>query len=89
MVHQGLARYAQEKYQEVIDILLPIREIIDTGRDFKGEYYDALVRSYVALGQYKEALKYTDQMVMFAPGYMKNRLKSHVDELKERAAEAE
>lgn len=89
LVHQGLARYAQEKYQEVIDILLPIREIIDTGRDFKGEYYDALVRSYVALGQYKEALKYTDQMVMFAPGYMKNRLKSHVDELKERAAEAE
>ncbi len=81
----GFAAYEEEDYAKAIEILLPMTERNDY--NFNERLYDNIVRSYVALGQYDEALKYTDKMVQSAKWFMRERLKQQVEELKERAKE--
>ncbi len=79
----GFTAYEEEDYEAAVEYLLPMTSRND--RQFDAHLYDNLVRSYVALGEYKEALKYTDKMIKTGKGYMKNRLEQQVQELKERA----
>ncbi len=79
----GFTAYEEEDYETAVEYLLPMTSRND--RQFDARLYDNLVRSYVALGEYKEALKYTDKMIKTGKGYMKNRLEQQVQELKERA----
>ncbi len=78
----GFVAYDEEDYEKALAFLVPLTTRND--REFNQRLYEKIVRSYVALGNYKEALKYTDKMVEFAPRYMKDRYKQQIEELKER-----
>lgn len=82
----GFTAYDEEAYSDAVKYLQPMTYRND--HVFKDRLYEKLVRSYVALGEYEEALKYTDAMVKNARYYMRARLEQQVQELKERAEEA-
>ncbi len=78
----GFAAYDEGDYEKAIEYLVPLTERND--REFNQRLYEKIVRGYVALGNYREALKYTDKMVEFGPRYMKDRYLQQIEELKER-----
>ncbi len=82
----GFTAYDEEAYSDAVKYLQPMTYRND--RNFSQKLYETLVRSYVALGEYNEALKYTDKMLQYARSFMRARLEQQVQELKERAAEA-
>lgn len=82
------AAYAENDFEAVVKILEPV---IGKRQHFPGAFspdngtaYEILVRSFVALKQYDNALKYTDDMIRTAPHYMRQRLTIQVNELKQR-----
>lgn len=78
--------YHNEDYAKAVELMLPLTK--NPNRNYAANLYEYLVRSYVALGKYEDALKFTDKMVNHAPGYMRNRYKQMISELKERMADA-
>lgn len=90
-VPRAKAAYAANDFKAVVDILKPVlgkRAHFPGGTSpDNGTAYEIFVRSLVALGEYKEALKYADDMVRTAPHYMRKRLTIQVDELRQRVAE--
>ena len=89
-VPRAKTAYAHNDFKAVVDILKPV---LGKRAHFPGgtspdcaEAYEIFVRSLVALGEYNEALKYTDAMIRTAPNYMRKRLEIQVNELRERAA---
>ncbi len=88
---RGFVAYSRENYPETVKILTDLAEGVKSfgnAWDQKGRYYEYLVRANVAIGDYNAALKYADQFIANAPRYMQKRYQLHVQELKERAAEA-
>ncbi len=81
----GFTAYDEENYKDAVEYLQPMTYRNDY--HFNERLYDNLVRSYVALGQYKDAVKYTDNMIKYAKHYLRSRLQEQVKELKERAEE--
>ena len=53
-----------------------------------GGLYEPFVRSNVALGDLETAVEYSQKMISAAPDWMRSRLKTHVEELKERLEES-
>ena len=90
-VPRAKAAYAAEDFKAVVEILQPVlgKRVHFPGGTSpdNGSAYEIFVRSLVALEEYEEALKYTDDMIRTAPRYMQNRLKIQVNELRERAAD--
>ncbi len=88
---QAMMAYAENDFTTVVAILKPVlgKRVHFPGGTSpdNGTAYEIFVRSLVALGEYREALKYTDDMIRTAPGYMRERLKVQVNELRQRAAE--
>ena len=78
--------YHNEDYAKAVELMLPLTK--NPNRNYAANLYEYLVRSYVALGKYEDALKFTDKMVEHAPWYMRNRYKQMISELKERMADA-
>lgn len=81
----AFTKYHNGDYAKAIELMLPLTE--KPHRNYAANLFEYLVRAHVALGKYEDALKYTDKMVDHAPGYMKNRYKQMIAELKERMAE--
>ena len=82
----GFAAYDEENYGEAVTQFLPLIDRNDYRR--RGAVCEKLVRSYTALGDLDNAVKYSDRMLETAPRFMKKRFEQQIKELKERAAEA-
>lgn len=82
------AAYAEHDYETVVKILEPVigkrQHYPGASSPDSGTAYEILVRSFVALKQYENAFKYTDDMIRTAPYYMRQRLTVQVNELKQR-----
>jgi len=84
----ALVAYRQEDYEKCIALTTPLLPFEKNWGLGVHELYEPYVRSSVAVGDLETAVKYSQKMIDAAPGWLRSRLKTQVEELKERLEES-